>query len=290
MANTKSNSQAQPGAAQLGAKTLSRRQARLDRFVAWFFSFLLLVVVVGLWGVSRFVVDKENAGGDTTVGYVLGGITAVTYLVVSLYSWRRGRRRQKRTMMRTWMEFHLSLGIVSGIAALLHSGPQFGAPLHGAFLIFWLLLIGTGILGKFLYITIPKRLAMLEEESLLLDDVVSRRAAVVDQLNELVEGADAEIATLADRLIPRQIKSPKHYAKKRMLWSQVSDEVFESIKQSPGVAGNEDLARRLVQCRVEEKFYDAQYRYQMALRIWLPAHVGLTTLCFPWLIIHVATA
>jgi len=97
MANTKSNSQAQPGAAQLGAKTLSRRQARLDRFVAWFFSFLLLVVVVGLWGVSRFVVDKENAGGDTTVGYVLGGITAVTYLVVSLYSWRRGRRRQKRT-------------------------------------------------------------------------------------------------------------------------------------------------------------------------------------------------
>jgi hypothetical protein len=276
--------------AQLDAKTLKQRQRRTDRLLAWTFAFLLLAVVVGLWAASKFYFDTSTGtGGDTPIGYALGGITALLYGVVTLYSWRRGKRRQRRAMLRVWMEIHLALGLVAGVAATLHSGPQFGAPMHGAFLVFWLALIATGILGKFLYSWIPKRLALLEEESLLMEDVVERRTAVQTQMDELLDGADPQLAAFADKVVPKAIKPVATYAKARKTWDGIIDEVFEQVKGAPGVAGNEDVAERLVRCRVEEAFYNKQFKYQMALRIWLPAHVGLTTLCVPWLAFHVVT-
>lgn len=278
-------------AAALSAKTLKRRERRTDRAVAWLLGLLVLGLAFGLWSLSAFHLDKAaGPSGGTAVGYVLGGLTVLLYGVVTLYSWRRSRRAQRRAMMRTWMEVHLALGFVAGVTAVLHAGPRLGAPLHGAFLIAWLLLVGTGLVGKVLYVVVPRRLTALEEEALLIEDVVERQRAMRVEVDQLAEGASEAVQRLADEDIPKHIRSPGSYAKRRLKREEVVLEIYDEIGGDAAVpAEDRDVVRRIILCLVEDRFLGAQLRYQRALRAWLPTHIALTTLCLPWLFVHVVT-
>lgn len=284
-----------PSAKKLSDKTLKEKQFRWDKLAAWMGAFFVLVVVVGLWGLSRFVVDKRATGGDTVVGYLLGGLTLVLYGVVAAYSWRLKRRRQKRAMTRVWMEVHLAFGMLAGVTALLHSGPKLGAPIHGAFLIAWELLILTGFVGKIIGVVVPKRLTRIEDEALLVEDVVDRQKAMRTEIEQLLADANDKMVHVVNDVIPSKIKSPDWYGKRRMKRSDVVEEVYKAIDGDGLIAKGEipadkkDWLKRMVTCEVEEAFLDRMLTYHYVLRAWVPVHVALTTLCFPWLILHVVS-
>lgn len=285
-----------PGAAKLSGKTQKSREPRTDRTLAWLAAFFLLLVTLGLWGVSRFVLDApspqnpDGPGGDTLAGYALGGISVFCYGLVTLYAWRRSKRIQKRGMMRAWMEVHLAFGLVAGIAAVLHSGPKLGAPIHGAFLIAFLLLVGTGFLGKMISMVVPRRLTSIEEESLLVEDVVDRQKAMRLEVDQLAADLDEKLRALADDVIPVKIKSPLSYGKRRMKRVDIVEEIYADIGGDQAVpAEKRDDIRRIIVCLVEDKFLAKQLMYHYMLRGWLPVHIALTTLCIPWLIFHVVT-
>lgn len=284
---------------KLSDKTLKEREFRWDKLAAWLGAVFLLVIIGGLWALSRFVLDtadKNRApGGDTVVGYTLGGITLILYIVAAAYSWRHKRRRQKRAMTRVWMEVHLAFGMVAGVSAILHSGPKLGAPIHGAFLIAWLLLIATGMAGKLLSVFVPRRLTRIEDEALLVEDVVERQKAMRLEIEQLLQDADEKVVTLVNDTIPGHIKSPDWYGARRMNRGAVVDSVYKAIDGdgllAKGVlaADKKDWLRRIVTCEVEEVFLDRMLTYHYVLRAWVPVHVALTTLCFPWLIFHIVT-
>jgi hypothetical protein len=284
---------------KLSDKTLKEKEFRWDKLAAWLGAVFLLAVIGGLWALSRFVLDTaekgRSPGGDTVVGYTLGGITLILYGVVAAYSWRHKRRRQKRAMTRVWMEVHLAFGVVAGVSAVLHSGPKLGAPIHGAFLIAWLLLILTGVLGKLLSVMVPRRLTRIEDEALLVEDVVERQKAMRLEIEQLLQDADEKTLTLVNETIPAQIKSPDWYGARRMNRAAVVDSVYKAVDGdgllAKGVlpADKKDWLRRIVTCEVEEVFLDRMLTYHYLLRAWVPVHVALTTLCFPWLIFHIVT-
>jgi hypothetical protein len=286
-----------PTAKKLSQKTLKERETRWDKRGAWFLAFVTAVVVVGLWALSAFHLDKPPAGrgpqGDTLVGYALGVLTVVLYGAVAAYSLRHRRRIQKSVMTRTWMEAHLAFGIVAGLAAVLHSGPRLlsAAPLHGAFLFAWLCLIGSGIAGKIIGVVVPRRLTRIEDEALLVEDVTDRQAAMRKEIEELLQAnPDEQFVDYANNVAPRAIKNPQHYGKRRMRRPDVIEEVWVASRGAEAVAPDKhDTARRIVSCLVEERFLEQMQTYHWLLRAWLPVHVALTTLCFPWLIIHVIT-
>lgn len=284
-----------PTAKKLSQKTLKAKETRWDKRAAWFLAFVTAVIVVGLWALSAFKLDipphGRGAQGDTVVGYALGILTLVLYAVVAAYSMRHRKRIQKRAMTRTWMEVHLAFGLVSGLAAVLHSGPRLlsAAPLHGAFLVAWLLLIGTGFFGKILGVIIPARLTRIEDEALLAEDVTEKQIAMRKQIEELLQ-ANPEMAELANTTAPRAIKNPQHYGKRRMNRHDVIDEVWAAVGGGANLAPDKhDTAKRIVTCLVEERFLEQMQGYHWVLRAWVPVHVALTTLCFPWLIVHIVT-
>lgn len=279
---------------KLSDKTLKEKEFRWDKLAAWMGAFFLLAVVVGLWVLSLLVLDTREQGrapgGDTVVGYILGGLTLVLYGIVAAYSWRHRRRRQKKAMTRVWMEVHLAFGMVAGVSAVLHSGPSLGAPIHGAFLFAWILLIITGIGGKLLSVFVPRRLTRIEDEALLVEDVVERNKAMRLEIEQLLQDADEKTVTLVNDVIPRHIKSPDWYGKRRMRRSAVVDLVYAAVdgdKQVP--PEKKDWLKRIITCEVEEVFLDRMLTYHYLLRAWVPVHVALTTLCFPWLIFHVVS-
>jgi hypothetical protein len=70
----------------------------------------------------------------------------------------------------------------------------------------------------------------------------------------------------------------------------VIDEVWTQTNGPTAVAADkQDTAKRLVTCLVEERFLEQMQGYHWMLRAWVPVHVALTTLCFPWLIVHIVT-
>jgi uncharacterized membrane protein (DUF485 family) len=286
-----------PTAKKLSQKTLKAKETRWDKRLAWFSAFVLLVMVVGLWALSAFVLDKPPIGkgpqGDTTIGYVLGVITLVLYGVVASYSMRHRKRVQKRAMTRTWMEVHLAFGVVAGVAAVLHSGPRFlsAAPLHAAFLAAWLLLIATGIMGKLIGVLVPRKLTRIEDEAMLVEDVVDRQRAMLQEIEDLLQAnPDERFVRYANDVVPKAIKHPQAYGKRRMRRPDIIEEVWTQTNGA-GVlpADKHDVGKRIVACLIEERFLDKMQSYHWSLRAWLPLHVALTTLCFPWLIVHIIT-
>lgn len=284
-----------PTAKKLSGKTLKEKETRWDKRAAWFLAFVTAVIVVGLWALSAFKLDVPPHGrgpqGDTVVGYALGILTLVLYGVVAAYSMRHRKRVQKRAMTRTWMEVHLAFGLVAGLAAVLHSGPRLlsAAPLHGAFLVAWLLLIGTGFFGKIIGVVVPRRLTRIEDEALLAEDVTEKQAAMRKQIEELLQ-ANPDLAEYANTTVPKAIKNPQSYGKRRMKRSDVIEEVWTQTNGPAAVAADkQDTAKRLVTCLVEERFLEQMQGYHWMLRAWVPVHVALTTLCFPWLIVHIVT-
>lgn len=296
-----------PTAKKLSQKTLKAKETRWDKYAAWFLAFVSAVIVVGLWALSAFKLDAPPRGhgaqGDTVVGYALGVFTLVLYGVVAAYSLRHRRRAQKLAMTRTWMEVHLAFGLVAGLAAVLHSGPRLlsAAPLHGAFLVAWLLLIATGFLGKVLGVVVPARLTKIEDEALLVEDVTEKQMAMRKEIEELLQANPEEkFTTWANVTVPRAIKDPLWYGKrhakapadvrKHSLRSVVIEELWDDTKAEQLFgADKHDTARRVLTCLVEERFLERMQRYHWVLRAWVPVHVALTTLCFPWLIVHVIT-
>ena len=286
-----------PTAKKLSDKTLKAKETRWDKRGAWFLAFVTTVVVVGLWALSAFKLDKPPLGrgpqGDTVVGYTLGVLTVVLYAVVAAYSLRHRRRLQKNAMTRTWMEVHLAFGIVAGIAAVLHSGPRLlsAAPLHGAFLVAWLCLIGSGVAGKIIGVVVPRRLTRIEDEALLVEDVTDKQAAMRKEIEELLQAnPDDKFVDYANNVAPRAIRNPQHYGKRRMRRHDVIEEIWSESNGAALVpADKHETAKRIVTCLVEERFLEQMQGYHWLLRAWVPVHVALTTLCFPWLIIHVIT-
>lgn len=284
-----------PTAKKLSGKTLKEKETRWDKRATWFLAFVTAVIVVGLWALSAFKLDVpphgRGAQGDTPVGYALGILTLVLYGVVAAYSMRHRRRVQKRAMTRTWMEVHLAFGLVAGLAAVLHSGPRLlsAAPVHGAFLVAWLLLIATGFFGKIIGVVVPRRLTRIEDEALLAEDVTEKQAAMRKQIEELLQ-ANPDLAEYANTTVPKAIKNPQSYGKRRMKRPDVIEEVWTQTNGPTAVAADKhDTAKRLVTCLVEERFLEQMQGYHWLLRAWVPVHVALTTLCFPWLIVHIVT-
>ena len=280
-------------AKKLSQKTLKARETRWDKRGAWFLAFVTAFIVVGLWALSAFKIDAPPHGrgpqGDTWVGYSLGILTLILYGVVASYSLRHRRRIQKRFMTRTWME----VGLVAGLAAVLHSGPHLlsAAPLHGAFLVAWLALIGTGFFGKIISVVIPRRLTAIEDEALLAEDVTDRQAAMRKEIEELLQAnPDEKFVNYINNVVPKAIKNPVGYGKRRMNRADVVEEIWTQTNGPTALpADKHDTGRRIVTCLIEERFLEKMQGYHWILRSWVPIHVALTTLCFPWLIVHMIT-
>jgi hypothetical protein len=284
-----------PTAKKLSGKTLKEKETRWDKIAAWFLAAVTAIIVVGAWALSASTLDAPPRGrgpqGDTVVGYGLGIFTVVLYGVVAAYSLRHRARIQRRAMTRTWMEVHLAFGLVAGLAAVLHSGPRLwtAAPLHGAFLVAWLLLVTSGLSGKLIGVVVPRRLTRIEDEALLAEDVVERQAAIRRQLDELLQ-AHPELDAFARSTVPRAVKNPQRYGARRMKRADVVEEVWEQTKGDPAITpATQETAKRLVTCLIEARFLAQMQRYHWLLRSWIPVHVALTTLCFPWLLIHIVT-
>ena len=166
---------------------------KLSLHLPWIIGTLLLSLgaVVWYWIAYRAALSPRLPGGSSPVGLGLGIAAGLIFLFEFLYWPRRFKRVRAWRIGRTetWLRAHIWLGLLTLPLVLLHSGFQLGGSFTSLFMLIYLLVFGSGVLGLLLQQILPK---------LLLEDVPNETiySQIENVLAQSVADAERRLAQL----------------------------------------------------------------------------------------------
>jgi len=178
----------------MGVPRVSPDAAKMRRHRLWILSgaVVAIVVTMGLFvnGAGYYIKPQAERilsprhghlkpGG--TVGIGLGIAGTALLLLIYLYPLRkRWKWLSKKGKTKRWLDYHILMGLAAPAIITLHSAFKF----HGvAGMAYWSMMavVISGIVGRYLYNKIPRRLG---EAELSLDEAEKMRAALAAQIAE----------------------------------------------------------------------------------------------------------
>jgi hypothetical protein len=145
------------------------RHHNRELWVAFFT--ILLITLVYLWTVGQVGAIPAASG---LFGHGLGILGFILMLMTEiLYTWRKRSRSARWGRMSSWLRFHIFTGLVGPYMVLLHSSWKFNG-LAGIVMLLTVLIVLSGIVGRYIYTAIPRTAEGAEIESLeLAEQIVS---------------------------------------------------------------------------------------------------------------------
>jgi len=127
---------------------------------------LVMIMITGLYGaVVAFAREIPPAG--EVFGHGLGIIGFIFMLMTeTLYSLRKRSRSVKWGRMSTWLQLHIFTGLVGPYMVLLHTSWKFQG-LAGATTLLTIVIVFSGIIGRYIFTRIPRTVDGLEIEDAL---------------------------------------------------------------------------------------------------------------------------
>lgn len=194
--------------ARAAARVVHARRAGFEVFV---FPLFLGAIAVSL-GVGWMFRDQIGIESEAGVGYWLGvaGLSCVGLLLI--YPLRK--RLPKLALIGSvpaWFHLHMSLGLLAPALILFHAGFRTGSVNALVALVSMLVVAGSGVLGRMLYVRIHRGLtgAQAEARTMAADAAVLRQTMVRD-FTEVANISEALEATL--RIPPANVFSAFFYA------------------------------------------------------------------------------
>ncbi len=142
-------------------------------------SFVAVLLVAAAYVAYEFL---GTPGGSDPIGHVMG-IVGMTMMLMTetLYTFRKRLRWFQVGRLRAWLSFHIFTGIVGPTLVLMHSAFEFNG-LAGLSMLFTLLVVASGFVGRYLYTAIPRSRAGAE---LTLSEVTAQEVEVQQQIDRL---------------------------------------------------------------------------------------------------------
>lgn len=145
---------ASPGsAAQKVERRRNTYEVTLDagfgkRLLMWLFSIAIIVVLVLGW-MNR---ADTNLSADEGLGYALGLVGGITMLLLFLYPLRKKVRILRRLgAIKYWFQIHMLMGIFAPILIMFHANFSLGSLNSNLALFSMLAVVGSGIVGRYIY-------------------------------------------------------------------------------------------------------------------------------------------
>jgi hypothetical protein len=115
---------------------------------------VVMVIIGGFYALSVFLF-KEIPQASGLFGHLLGILGFILMILTEvLYSFRKRSTRARWGKMSDWLEFHIFTGLVGPFLVLLHSSWKFQG-LAGAVMLMTILIVVSGIIGRYIYTAIP---------------------------------------------------------------------------------------------------------------------------------------
>jgi hypothetical protein len=127
---------------------------RGSRYLWWALSLIVACCVLFLSEGGR-----ESPSGGTWQGYVLGTVGALLIVLLALLGVRKRSYSSTLGTVKGWTAAHVMLGLALLAIATLHCAFQFGWNVHTLTYGLMCMVIGSGIVGLYAYIGLPRRLA-----------------------------------------------------------------------------------------------------------------------------------
>jgi hypothetical protein len=142
---------------------------RSGRELWWAVGVGILITIV--YGTVVFFTRAIPAAGEL-FGHGLGIFGFILMLMTeTLYSLRKRTRSASWGKMSTWLQFHIFTGLVGPYMVLLHTSWKFNG-LAGAVTLLTLIIVLSGVVGRYIYTRIPRTLDGLEIEGTLSESAL----------------------------------------------------------------------------------------------------------------------
>ncbi len=131
---------------------------------------IIIITLVYLFVMSQLGGIPAASG---LFGHGLGIIGFIMMLMTEiLYSWRKRSRSAKWGRMSSWLRFHIFTGLVGPYMVLLHSSWKFNG-LAGIVMVLTVIIVLSGIVGRYIYTAIPRTADGTEIEAYELEHQIA---------------------------------------------------------------------------------------------------------------------
>ncbi len=235
---------------------------------------VLLGVLIGIYYWDDPIGGRS---GGTWVGYSYGSLAAAAILYLLWFGLRKRSHYSRLTTLKSCLAVHVWLGISLIVIVPLHSGFQFGSNVHTFAYILMLGVIGSGILGTRLYLTLPRTVksqsgggtikSLTEEMRMHSQEIEWVAKERSDNFLLLIEKVDFTfIPSIRDALLKRTPPESDNKEIASLLSSLDEAERTEAL----GVIKHAQRKRELL-LQIQEEI-----RAMALFRTWLYVHVPLS--------------
>jgi len=248
--------------------------------------------------------------GTTTIGYY-AGVVGFLIIIFEMLLWVRKRLRGRRLgAARTWMFWHIWLGLACLPLAIIHSGFAYGGALTGIIMILFYAVIASGVWGLAFQQIIPKKLlddipqeTIASERGKVMYDLFEEARALIDLLRlEDADEVDGEVI-VKTQLTTYRTKQLISFFDRQMgpfmlatgsgtgpLASQTrARQLFADLRAGAAPQLVATLNRLEAICETRRQL-DRQYNLYWWLHSWLCVHLPLSIALLVLLVAHVGYA
>lgn len=278
------------------AQTQRRKRATHESFLRYGgFLFLKVSTLLCVAAVAAYLFQDKRlpAGGGTLVGYGLGTVGALLIVWLALLGVRKRAITNGHYSLKAWVSAHVYLGLSLIVVATLHTGFHFGLNVHTLAYALMLLVIASGVVGVWAYVTLPKTLSENRGEQTrkqLLAQILALDRAIHDAAQPLGR-AEADIVRLS---LEKTVIGGGYWRRVVGRWGDCAN-LAAIAKLQPAIqvaAGRDATALRTVDDLMRRKA-EALARARTQIHItallegWLFVHVPSTFALLAALVAHI---
>ncbi len=252
----------------------------------------LLTVAVTVWALERYGMDARLGGTWLTVRWITGILGLGGVAAVMTYPMRKQVYRRRAGALRYWMLSHVYLGLVAGVALLLHGGATTGGLLTSLLMITFDAVVLTGIFGIVVYYVAPRVMTSIEGEPLLVEDLQARRTELTELLAEIGQCGSDALRDFIRRKVRGKVFSFRYLLRQYLKREELTELLAAAREEYEAEARALDpdsraLLLEAVETTVMLRRVDSLIYLHQLLKLWLAPHVVATSLMLALMFVHV---
>jgi Fe-S-cluster-containing dehydrogenase component/CRP-like cAMP-binding protein len=254
---------------------------------------LTLATVAGtVWALERYGMDARLGGSWLTVRWITGIVGLGGVAAVMTYPMRKQVYRRRAGALRYWMLSHVYLGLVAGVALLLHGGATTGGLLTSLLMITFDAVILTGVFGVAVYFVAPRVMTSIEGEPLLVEDLQARRAELTELLAEIGQHGSDALRYFIRRKVRGKVFSFRYLLRQYVKREELTELLAAAREEYEAEARALDpdsraLLLEAVETTVMLRRVDSLIYLHQLLKLWLAPHVVATSIMLALMFVHV---
>jgi hypothetical protein len=152
------------------------------------FLFLRASLLLCAAAIAAYVFQDAHPrpSGGTWLGYMLGTVSALLIVWLALLGVRKRAITAGHYSLKAWVSAHVYLGLSLIVIATLHTGFQFGWNVHTLAYALMLLVVASGAVGVWAYVTLPSALSNNRGET-TRKQMLAQIAALDEQILEAAQ-------------------------------------------------------------------------------------------------------